>query len=135
MRLHLHSSLTVDIVDEGHLYDYSIEQQMGCYCSQGGVWVKLYISDDTVSNAIRTSDIFKLTYDEFKDYKSIKGLFNKISETDTSTLDLIVTYDSINNYPSFIDINPKPIVVDDSTVVTIEDAQLSYTTKNYKKLN
>ncbi|MFO7524531.1 MAG: DUF6174 domain-containing protein [Ignavibacteriaceae bacterium] len=124
-----------DNILESDLYDYTIEQQMGCYCPQGGIWVKLFISADTVSNAIRTSDNNKLTYDEFKHYKSIKGLFNKISETDTSTYDLIVTYESTNNYPSFIYINPKPIVINDSTVVTIEDAQLSYTTKNYKNFN
>lgn len=39
------------VTDESNNYDYSIEQKMDCYCTQGGVWVKLYITADTVSAA------------------------------------------------------------------------------------
>ena len=122
------------LVDESNSYDYSIEQKMGCYCPQGGIWVNLLITADTISNAMRISDNQQLTYDEFKYYKSIKGLFDKISETDTNTYKLIVTFDYEYNYPSFLYIDPKPIVIDDSTIVTVADAQLSYTTNNYIKL-
>ena len=122
------------ILDENNLYDYSIEQQMGCYCPQGGIWVKLYISSDTVSSALRISDKQELPHNEFSYYKPIKGLFDIISETDTSEYDLIVEFDSLKNYPSFVYINPKPIIVNDSTIVIIEDAQIVYTTRNYIKL-
>ena len=122
------------LLDENNLYDYSIEQQMGCYCPQGGIWVKLYISSDTVSSALRISDKRELPHNEFSYYKPIKGLLDIISETDTSEYDLIVEFDSLKNYPSFVYINPKPIIVNDSTIVIIEDAQIVYTTRNYIKL-
>lgn len=123
-----------NLVDESNSYDYSLEQNMGCFCEQGGIWVKLFISADTVSNVVHISDNRELTYNEFKLYKSIKGLFNKIAETDTNTYELIVTFNSDKNYPSFIFIDLKPIVINDITIVTIADAQLSYTTRNYIKL-
>ena len=122
------------LIDESNSYDYSIEQKMDCFCSQAGIWVKLFIKADTISNAVRISDKKQLTYKEFKYYKSIKGLFDTISETDTNTHQLIVTFDSEDNYPSFLYIDLKPIVINDSTTVTVADAQLSYTTNNYIKL-
>lgn len=123
-----------NIVDENNNYDYSMEQKIECYCSQGGVWVKLFITADTVSSAIRLSDNFKLDYNNFWYYKSIKSLYDEISETDTIAYILIVEYDTNNIYPSFLYKEPKPIVLDDSTTVTIADAQISYTTQNYVKL-
>ncbi len=122
------------LVDESNSYDYSMEQRMDCFCSQAGIWVKLFIRADTISNAVRISDNKQLTYDEFKYYKSINGLFDLISETDTSTHQLIVTINSEDNYPSFLYIDLKPIVINDSTIVTVADAQISYTTNNYIKL-
>jgi hypothetical protein len=122
------------LVDESNSYDYSMEQRMDCFCSRAGIWVKLFIRADTISNAVRISDNKQLTYDEFKYYKSINGLFDLISETDTSTHQLIVTINSEDNYPSFLYIDLKPIVINDSTIVTVADAQISYTTNNYIKL-
>jgi hypothetical protein len=61
-------------------------------------------------------------------------LFDIISETDTNEYDLIVEFDSLKNYPSFVYINPKPIIVTDSTIVIIEDAQIAYTTRNYMNI-
>lgn len=122
------------VVDENSNYDYSIEQKMDCYCTQAGVWVKLFITADTVSSAIRLSDNFKLDYSNFWYYKSIKDLYNEISETDTNTYTLVVEYDSNSSYPSFLFKEPKPIVINDSTIVEIADAQVSYSTKNRIKL-
>lgn len=123
-----------NVINENSSYDYVIEQKMECYCDQSGVWVKLYVSADTVSAAVRISDNSMVPYNEFKSYKSIKELFNIISETDTNKYNLVVQYDTADNYPSFIYKNPKPIVIDDSTIVRIEDAQISYTTRNFTKL-
>lgn len=123
-----------NILDENNSYDYSLEQQMGCFCPQGGIWVKLFVKADTVSKAIRISDNSLLSYNEFRFYKSIKGLFDEISQRDTSTYDVEINMDSINNYPTYVYFNPKPIVNGD-TVQVISDAQLSYTTKNYSKSN
>ncbi len=112
------------VVDENNNYDYSIEQKIGCYCLQGGVWVKLFITADTVSSVIRLSDNYKLNYSEFWLYKSIKELQNEIAETDTNEYTVIIEYDPNNIYPSFFYKEPKNTV----------DAQISYTTQNYVKL-
>jgi len=122
------------IVDDSVVYDYSIDQSMGCFCTQRGVWVKLYITSDTVSYAERIPDGSQLTYDEFRHYKSIKDLFDFIEETDTSIYILNYRFDYGNDYPSYIFTDLKPIVINDTTIVTPADAELSYTTKNYKKL-
>ena len=122
------------IVDENNSYDYTIEQKMDCFCPQANAWVKLYVNADTVSSAVRLSDNHFLNYNEFRYYKSIKGLFDQISEIDTSKYELEVIMDSKNNYPAYVYYNPKPIVVPGDTVVAvISDGQLSYTTRNYSK--
>ena len=121
------------IVDENSSYDYSIEQEMGCFCPQGGTWVKLFVKADSVSKAIRISDWYNLSYNEFRYYKSIKGLFDQISDIDTSKYDLKVIMDSKDNYPAYVYFNPKPIVVSGDTVAIAVDGQLSYTTRNYSK--
>ncbi|QQS36426.1 MAG: hypothetical protein IPM56_00275 [Ignavibacteriales bacterium] len=119
-------------IDVEEQFDYTIEQQMGCFCPQGGVWLKLYVVNDTISKAIRLSDNTILSYDEFKFHKSIKGLFNQIAVTDTSKFDLVVTMDPTNLYPSYLYYNPKPVVNGD-TVIIIEDAQQSFTTRKLIK--
>jgi hypothetical protein len=120
-------------IDKNNSYDYSIEQQMGCFCPLGGVWVKLFVSADTIADAINLSDNSRIAYEERRSYKSIKGLFDVISRIDTATNDARIIIDSVYNYPSFIYFNPKPIVHGD-TVWTIADAQMSYTTRNYIRL-
>lgn len=115
------------------IYDYSIEQRMDCFCSQGGVWVKLFVEADSVASAIRISDNQRLDYGEYKYYKSITELFDLINNTDTTFNYLNYTIDSINNYPSYVYVNPKPIIINDTTIVIISDADVSYTTKNYIK--
>lgn len=121
-------------VNQNNSNDYSIEQQLGCYCPLGGVWVKLYIKADTIAQAIAIADNRRLSYEEQKRYKTIKGLFNVMAELDTSIYNVKILMDSINNYPSLISFNPKPEVHGD-TVLIIMDAQMAYTTKNYVKLN
>ena len=129
----LFNSCDTIIVDESNSYDYSMEQRMDCFCSQTGIWVKLFIKADTVSNAVRVSDNNQLSYDDFKYYKSIKGLFDTITETDTTVYNLVVTYNSEINYPSYIYLNPKPFVTDSITWI-IADAELAYSTKSYVRL-
>ena len=121
--------------DEYNSYDYTIEQRRDCFCSQSGVWAKLYIKADTVSSAIRISDKYILSYNEFRRYKSIKGLFDEIALRDTARYEVKIVMDSKNNYPAYIYFNPKPIQVSGDTVAVISDGQLSYTTRNYSKTN
>ena len=91
-----------NFVDSNETYDYSIEQQMGCFCSQGGVWVRLSVKADTVSYALRISDNESLDYEDYKSYKSVKGLFELISNTDTTSYVLNYEMDSLYNFPSYI---------------------------------
>jgi len=118
--------------DEYNSYDYSIEQRRDCFCPQAGIWVKLFVKADTVSNAIRISDNYILSYNEFRRYKSIKGLFDEIALRDTARYEVKIEMDSKNNYPAYVYFNPKPLVNGD-TVQVIYDAQLSFTTRNYSK--
>jgi len=118
--------------DEYNSYDYSIEQRRDCFCPQAGIWVKLFVKADTVSNAIRISDNYILSYNEFRRYKSIKELFDEIALRDTARYEVKIEMDSKNNYPAYVYFNPKPLVNGD-TVQVIYDAQLSFTTRNYSK--
>lgn len=120
--------------NENNSFDYSIEQQRNCFCPQAGVWVKLFINADTVTDAIRLSDNDHLTYAQRKPYKSIKELFDLIARFDSTTYNLTIKIDSVNNYPSYIYFNPNPLFNGD-TAVFISDAQWSYTTRNYVRLN
>ena len=122
-------------VDAPAVYDYSIEQKMDCFCTNSGAWINIYVSSDTVSYAERIPDGIKLSYDEFKSYKSIKGLFDFIAETDTSKYVLTYSFENGNDYPSYIYTNPKPVVVNDSIIGMVDDAELSYSTRNYVKMN
>jgi hypothetical protein len=117
-------------IDQQYIYDYSIEQFRGCFCTNGGIWINLYIKGDTVAAAYKISNDQELNYEEFKYYKSIKGLFDLITNTDTTKYELRYTIDSVKNYPTFIYLNPKPIIIGNDTLI-IADAQLSYTTRNY----
>ncbi|MEJ2505634.1 MAG: DUF6174 domain-containing protein [Ignavibacteriaceae bacterium] len=120
--------------DEYNSYDYSIEQRRDCFCPQAGIWVKLFVKADTVSTAIRISDNYILSYNEFRRYKSINELFNEIALRDTAKYEVKIEMDSKNNYPAYVYFNPKPIVNGD-TVQVIFDAQLAFITRNYNKLN
>lgn len=121
-------------VDSNNSYDYSIEQRRDCFCPRAGVWVKLFVKADTIASAIYIEDNSPLSYEEKQPYRTIKGLFDEISLIDTSFGNVEVIMDSVNNYPSYIYFGPKPIIQGDTVIIT-EDAQFSYTTKNYRKLN
>ena len=124
------------VEEESNPYDYSIEQKMECFCTQAGYsWVKLYIVADTVASAVTIEDNRSLIYNEYRFYKSIKGLNDLVAETDTSTYVLYVNYDPEENYPAYIFIDLKPIVINDTTIVIVADDELAYTTRNYTKLN
>jgi hypothetical protein len=120
-------------VNENKSYDYSIEQQTGCFCVLGGVWVKLFVKADTIADAINLSDNSRLAYEQQTQYRTIKGLNNELLSIDTSIYDIRVTMDTVLHYPSFIYFNPKPIIHGD-TVLIVADAQMSYSTRNYTKL-
>lgn len=120
-------------VDVEEQFDYTIEQQMGCFCPQGGVWLKLYVVNDTISKAIRVSDNSILSYEEFKFHKSIKQLFDQIAVTDTIKYDLVVAMDPTNLYPSYLYYNLKPIVIGDTVLIPV-DGDISYSTRNFIKL-
>jgi hypothetical protein len=118
-----------NITDTNKSYDYFIEQKMDCFCPQSNRWVRLYVRSDTVAMAINIKDNSQLSYEQSRPYKTIKGLFDLISQIDTSAFETVITIDSVNNYPSNIYLSPKGIQQGD-TVSIINDAQLSYTTKN-----
>jgi len=124
-------SCETPIYDE--LFDYTIEQRIECFCPNVGVWVKLYVESDTVASAYLLSNSQPLNYESFKFYKSIKELFELISEIDTTQYVLRYNIDSIYNYPSYIYIDLKPVIIGNDTFYNA-DTQSIYFTRNYTKL-
>ncbi len=122
------------VVNNNKPYDYSIEQQQGCFCPQMGIWVRLFVKADTIAEAVRISDNVRLSYAERQSYRTIGGLFDVVNRLDTAGFDIRIDFDSLYRYPTYIYFSPKPVRHGD-TVQVIYDAQMSYTTRNYIKLN
>jgi hypothetical protein len=118
------------VVDDKSSFDYSIEQKLGCFCPLGGVWTKLYVRADTIADAVFLADNSQLTFEERSQYRTINALLRDISQIDTTRYSVIVTIDTIHNFPSYFNFNPKPIVNGDTAGIVV-DAQVSYTTRNY----
>ena len=119
--------------DESDLYDYSVDQQMGCFCPQAGVWVRLFVRADTIAHATNISTGSHLANQQLSPYRTVKGLFDEIAMIDKSMFDVVVVMDSTYNYPSYVHCSPKPIVHGD-TVVVVAVAQWSYSTRNFVRL-
>lgn len=113
-------------------YDYSIEQSWNCFCPNSGMKVKVFVRADTIANVILLSDNSYLPYDEWGRYKTIKGLFSEVASIDTLAYNVSVSYDSVFHYPSYIYVNPKPVVVNDTIVCIIQDAWFQIETRNFK---
>lgn len=114
-------------------YDYSIEQSMSCFCPQGGEKVKIFVAADTIADVILFSNNSHLAQDLWGRYRTINGLYTEVARWDTSTNVVKVLYDSVYHYPSYVSINPKSVIINDTLVSEISDAGFSYTTKNYIK--
>jgi hypothetical protein len=121
-------------VNENSSYDYSVEQQIGCFCPNAGVWVKLFVKADTIADAVTMPDNIHLSYEERRPFRTIKGLQELIPQIDTGKYDVKITMDSAYNYPSYIYFTPKAVRHGD-TVQVVTDAQMVYTTKNFVKLH
>ena len=118
---------------ENDMYDYSVDQQMGCFCPQAEVWVRLFVRADTIALATNISTGSHLAYQQWSLYRTVKGLFDEIAMIDTSMFDVVVVMDSTYNYPSYAHFAPKPIVHGDTALV-VDDAQWSYSTRNFVRL-
>jgi hypothetical protein len=115
-------------------FDYSIEQTRDCFCPQGGQPVRLFIVSDTIADAVWIATNEHLTPVEWQRFRSIKGLYNEIAYWDSSSVfQVSASYDSVYHYPTLVSITSKPIVVNDTLVSIIEDANVSYKTWNYTK--
>ena len=121
-------------VNIGQTVEYSIDQSRSCFCPQAGEPVRLFVVADTIADAVWIKTNSHLTPGEWHGFRSIKGLFNEIALWDTSSIfQVIASYDSVYHYPSNIDIEPKPIIVDDTIVRIMTDVGVVYTTWNYTK--
>ena len=88
-----------DVVNKNTRPDYSVEQELGCFCPRGGVRERVFVKADTVTEAYAVSNYSRLRYAELQGYKSIKGLFEVIAGIDTSVYALRVEMDSSQNFP------------------------------------
>jgi len=119
------------LVNDNIKYDYSIEQSLFCYCINRGQKVKLFVRADTIADVVLLSDNSHLPYNSWRQYRTIKDLFNEIASHDTSRYIVKVSYDSVFHYPSYLYINPRTIVVNDSVIIEIADADVIYETQNF----
>jgi hypothetical protein len=114
--------------------DYSIEQSRSCFCPQGGQSVKLFVAADTIADAIWLPNNNHLSYNERQRYRTIKGLYEEIERWDTSsTFRVDAEYDPVYHFPSSIHIYPRHVIINDTVVGAIFDADISYITWNYTK--
>jgi hypothetical protein len=121
-------------INVGQTVEYSIDQSRSCFCPQAGEPVRLFVVADTIADAVWIKTNSHLTPVEWQRFRSIKGLFNEITLWDTSSIfKVIASYDPFYHYPSKIDIEPKPIIVNDTIVSIITDVGVVYTTWNYTK--
>ena len=124
-----------NIVEDNIKYDYSIEQKVSCfYCPSSDEWFRLFISADTVVAVFNVTDNLKLSSNEIKNFKSIKQLDDIIVNTDTNTYKILFNFDN-QNFPSYLFLDPKPIVENDTIVYVFTDAWIVYRTQNYIKYN
>ncbi len=112
-------------------FDYSIDQKLSCFCPRAGVPVKLFVSADTIADAIIIPDKSRLPRNEWNRYRTIKGLFDEIAKWDTSKYTVNVSFDPEYQYPAYIYVNPKPIIINDTIIHVIADGDFSYSTSNY----
>jgi hypothetical protein len=121
-------------VDASRFCDYSIEQSRSCFCPYAGNPVKLYVAADTIADAVWLSNNEHLNSIERQAYRTIEELFMEIEYWDTSsTFQVSAIFDSVDHYPSYVSISPKPIIANDTIIGVICDADVSYRTWNYKK--
>jgi hypothetical protein len=121
-------------VSPGKPFDYSIEQSISCFCPQSGESVRLFVIADTIADAVWLSNNTHISYAERQRFRTIKGLFEEIERWDSSsTFQVTIAYDSVNHFPSRVSIYSKPIIVNDSIIGIIYDANISYRTWNYTK--
>ncbi len=122
-------------VNVNSTFDYSIEQSRSCFCPYGGQTAKIYVSADTIADALWISDGTHLSPGQRAGYRTIKGLIDEIAHWNTSLFVVNISYDSLNGYPSFLSIYPKAVVTSDSIVGGIFDAGVAYRTGNYIRYN
>jgi hypothetical protein len=112
-------------------FDYSIDQKLSCFCTRAGVPVRLFVSADTIADALIIKENLPLPKDEWKRYRTVKDLFDEIAKWDTLKYTVNVSFDPEYNYPAYIYVNPKPIFINDTIIQIIADADFSYSTSNY----
>jgi hypothetical protein len=122
------------LVNNNFKYDYSIEQSRSCFCPNSGEKVKIFVRSDTIADVILLSDNSHLAYSSWQPYRTIKGLLREVALwADTVRFAVKVSYDPLFHYPSFISVNPKPFMVNDTIVSVMTDAGFTYETHNFIK--
>ena len=90
-----------------NIHNYSIDQIRFCFCPDAGQLVRITVRSDTIQNIIRLSDDNKITYPFYYTIDSLFGIINK-SKNDS----LVIRYNSLYDYPEYLDINPQLHPVD-----------------------
>ena len=116
---------TVTPVSRPPQADYSIDQEVDCFCAFGGKQVRLFIVSDSIAEAYWIATGVRLTAVERAPYRTIHQLNAQIRAWDTSsTFTLTVAYDSTYGYPSLVSLEPNP-------AMQIADVGVAYRTWNY----
>lgn len=93
-----------------NIHNYTIEQVISCFCSNGGKRVTVTVLSDTVFSVVNISDSTVVPYPLSKQYLSIDSLFGIIRYSTKDSL--VYTYHAQFGYPDFLDINPQQHPVD-----------------------
>ena len=85
-----------------NLHDYTIDQELSCFCPTGGLLVQVTVRNDTVADVVRISDgsIMPLSI-----YVTVDSLFGIIRNSTGDSM--VVRYNADYGYPEYLDVNPQ----------------------------
>ena len=96
------------------LKNYSIDQQLNCFCVNGGRWVKVVVKDNQVVNVVDVSNDSSLVMNQWAQYKSVDQLFTIIRSINKDSVALFrVEYDSTYGYPKSFYVDPSSHIADE----------------------
>ncbi len=97
-----------------NISNYSIEQHHICFCSNRGLFAKITVQNNTITNVINRDTGVPLPPEEWQRYKTIDGLFEIIHSINRdSVAAFMVEYDGKYGYPKSFYVDPNAQIADE----------------------
>ena len=96
------------------LKNYSLEQSLSCYCVNGGVPMKIVVSENRVAEVLKLSDGIPLPLDQWSWYKSVDELFEIANSVNRDSVAYFhIEYDVKYGYPTILYVDPSENTADE----------------------